>query len=128
MHFFKRYLLANKSLFPHTRYRLFAGANHARRQHFKTETAIEIYFIHHRVDKDFAVRPQLIADRPHQLLAVSLTLAARVHRDIRQIAAPGQVANCPGNGNELTVFIAEPAKGTMAKRCLLYTSPSPRDS
>lgn len=118
MRFFKRYLLANKSLLAHTRYRLFAGADHARGQRFKTKAAIKADFIHHRVDEGFAERPQPIADRLHQLLPVPLSLTARVHRDIRQIAALGQVANRPGNGNKLPVFIAKPAKGTMAKRAL----------
>ncbi len=60
----------------------------------------------------------MLPDGQYQLLPVALSLTSGDDRHIRQIAAPGAVADGSRHGNQLTVLIAKPAEGALAERLL----------
>ena len=85
-----------------------------------------------------ANRVELIrADRPHELAGLAdevlLDAAARAHVEAGGVAEV-EVADDPGPLEPLEVAIdrrdvaARDIRGDLLRRCLLYTSPSPRDS
>lgn len=106
------------ALLLHVVHALLAGADHASGQHGKTKALIKRNFIGDRIDKNFAKGKQLLPDGQHQLLSVTLPLTFGDDRHIRQIAAPGTVADGSRHGNQLTVLIAKPAEGALAERLL----------
>ncbi len=116
----KRHLsgLTDIALLLHFLHAFLAGADHAGSQHGKAKALIKRNFIGHRIDKYFAKGQELLPDGQHQLLPVALSLTSGDDRHIRQIAAPGAVADGSRHGNQLTVLIAKPAEGALAERLL----------
>ncbi len=110
--------LTDIALLLHFLYAFLAGADHAGSQHGKAKALIKRNFIGHRIDKYFAKGQELLPDGQHQLLPVALSLTSGDNRHIRQIAAPGAVADGSRHGNQLTVLIAKPAEGALAERLL----------
>lgn len=110
--------LTDIALLLHFLHAFLAGADHAGSQHGKAKALIKRNFIGHRIDKYFAKGQELLPDGQHQLLPVALSLTSGDNRHIRQIAAPGAVADGSRHGNQLTVLIAKPAEGALAERLL----------